>query len=124
MTAHQKWCGWLPLKPEAGSSSKESCYCSYAKENCAIGGVSYAIETGKAFLKGLETSVEEGVKQVCRYLNGRILSRGPVENFSIETTGGFDVGYVQLTDVNLLSGMNMPQLKRTENVLQLSLILL
>ena len=66
---------------------------AYAKENCAIGGVSYAIETGKAFLKGLETSVEEGVKQVCRYLNGRILSRGPVENFSIETTGGFDVGY-------------------------------
>ena len=66
---------------------------SYAKENGAPGGVQFAIETGKAFLKGLETSVEEGVKQVCRYLNGRILSRGPVENFSIETTGGFDVGY-------------------------------
>ena len=66
---------------------------SYARENCAIGGVSFAIETGKAFLKGLETSVEEGVNSLCTFLNGRILARGPVQNFSIETTGGFDVGY-------------------------------
>ena len=66
---------------------------SYARQNCAIGGVSFAIETGKAFLKGLETSVEEGVNSLCTFLNGRILARGPVQNFSIETTGGFDVGY-------------------------------
>ena len=66
---------------------------SYARQNCAIGGVSFAIETGKAFLKGLETSVEEGVNSLCTVLNGRILARGPVQNFSIETTGGFDVGY-------------------------------
>ena len=73
----------------------------------------------ESFPEGLETSVEEGVKQVCRYLNGRILSRGPVENFSIETTGGFDVGYGTVDGCELTSGMNMPQLKRTENVLQL-----
>lgn len=66
---------------------------SYAKENCALGGVSFAIETGKAFLKGLETSVEEGIKELCRFLHGEILAKGPVKNFSIETTGGFDVGY-------------------------------
>ena len=65
----------------------------YARENCALGGVSYAIDTGKAFLKGLESSVEDAVNGVCTFLNGRVLARGPVQNFSIETTGGFDVGY-------------------------------
>ena len=50
---------------------------SYAKENCAIG----------------ETSVEEGVNSLCTFLNGHVLAKGPVRNFSIETTGGFDVGY-------------------------------
>lgn len=65
---------------------------AYAKENCALGGVSFAIETGKAFRKGLETSVEEAVNSVCSFLHGRILAKGKVENFSIETTGGFDVG--------------------------------
>lgn len=66
---------------------------AYAKENCALGGVSFAIEAGKAFLKGMETSVEDAVNSVCEFLGGRILARGKVENFSIETTGGFDVGY-------------------------------
>ena len=55
---------------------------AYAKENCAIGGVSFAIETGKAFRKGLKTS-------------------GEVKNFSIETTGGFDVGYAEVDGCQL-----------------------
>lgn len=74
---------------------------AYAKENCAIGGVSFSIETGKAFLKGLETSVEEAVNQVCEFLGGRVLARGPVKNFSIETTGGFDVGYATVDGCDL-----------------------
>lgn len=74
---------------------------AYAKENCAVGGVSFAIETGKAFLKGLETSVEEAVGEVCTFLGGRVLARGPVKNFSIETTGGFDVGYADVDGCEL-----------------------
>lgn len=67
---------------------------SYAKENCALGGVSYAIEAGKAFLRGMEISVEEAVRCICDFLGGRILVKGTAEEFFIETTGGFDVGYV------------------------------
>ena len=74
---------------------------AYAKENCAIGGVSFAIETGKAFRKGLETSVEEAVKNVCEFLGGSILAKGEVKNFSIETTGGFDVGYAEVDGCQL-----------------------
>ncbi len=69
---------------------------AYAKKNCAVGGVSFAVETGRAFRAGLENSVEEAVKSVCRFLGGSILSRGEVKNFSIETTGGFDVGFAEV----------------------------
>ena len=91
---------------------------SYARENCALGGVSYAIDTGKAFLKGLESSVEDAVNGVCTFLNGRVLARGPVQNFSIETTGGFDVGYAAVDGCE----MNMLLPKKMASVLQLSRI--
>ena len=74
---------------------------AYAKENCAVGGVSFAIETGKAFRRGLKTSVEEAVKSVCEFLNGSVLARGEVSKFSIETTGGFDVGYAEVDGCQL-----------------------
>lgn len=74
---------------------------SYAKENGAPGGVQFAIETGKAFLKGLDASVAEGVKELCGFLKGRVLAKGKVEKFSIETTGGFDVGYATVDGCEL-----------------------
>lgn len=74
---------------------------AYAKKNCAVGGVSFAIETGKVYRDGLKTSVKEGVKKVCEFLSGDILAQGTVENFSIETTGGFDVGYARVDGCEL-----------------------
>lgn len=74
---------------------------SYAKENCAVGGVQFAIRTGQAFLKGLDTSVEEGIQELCRFLGGRVLVSGKVSGFSIETTGGFDVGYATVDGCEL-----------------------
>lgn len=74
---------------------------AYAKENCAIGGISFSIATGKAFNEGLAISVEEGINRLCAHLNGRVLAKGKVENFSIETTGGFDVGYATVDGCDL-----------------------
>ena len=71
------------------------------KKTGAPGGVQFAIETGKAFLKGLEVSVEEGIRQLCSFFNGQVLAKGKVENFSIETTGGFDVGYATVDGCEL-----------------------
>ena len=96
---------------------------SYARQNCAIGGVSFAIETGKAFLKGLETSVEEGVNSLCTFLNGRILARGPVQNFSIETTGGFDVGYATVDGCDMTFWNEYATVEKMVNDLLLSLTL-
>lgn len=73
----------------------------YARENCALGGVSLAIETGKAYRKGLRHSVKEGIEELCKFLGGSILAEGPVKQFSIETTGGFDVGYANVDGCDL-----------------------
>ena len=73
----------------------------YAKENCALGGVSFAIETGKAYRKGLRHSVKEGIEELCRFLGGSVLAEGPVKHFSIETTGGFDVGFANVDGCEL-----------------------
>lgn len=74
---------------------------AYAKENCAVGGVSHAIKLGEVYNKGLETSVEQAVKDACEFLGGKVLGKGAVENFKLETTGGFDVGYATVDGVSL-----------------------
>ena len=43
----------------------------------------------------------EGVKELCGFLKGRELAKGKVENFSIETTVGFDVGYATVDGCEL-----------------------
>lgn len=73
----------------------------YAKKNCAIGGVSHSIELGKVYNKGLETSVEKAISDACDFLKGQVLAKGKVENFEIETTGGFDVGIATVDGVEV-----------------------
>lgn len=65
---------------------------AYAKENAAVGGVSHAIQVGETYAKGLATSVEEGLKALCKTLDGQIVVRGVVKEFEIHYQGGFDVG--------------------------------
>ena len=74
---------------------------AYAKENCAVGGVSHAIRTGEVFNKGLETSVEQAVNDVCEFLNGKVVAKGVVEDFDLKYDGGFDVGYALIDGCEL-----------------------
>lgn len=66
---------------------------AYAKQNGAPGAISQAIEVGRALLgaKG-----EAAIEAVVAKLGGRIVAAGEVTDFQIETTGGFDVGTVQI----------------------------
>lgn len=64
----------------------------YAKQHCAVGGISHAIEVGKAHAEGLETSAEKAIENVAALLGGTIWAKGSVRDFSIKTEGGFDVG--------------------------------
>ena len=74
---------------------------AYAKKNAAVGGVSHAIRTGEVFNKGLETSVEQAVNDVCDFLKGRIIAKGVIEAYELKYEGGFDVGYVKVDGLEL-----------------------
>ncbi len=74
---------------------------AYAKENCAIGGVSHAIRVGEVFRRGLKSSVEKAVEDLTAFLNGRVIARGLVEDFSLRYEGGFDVGYAKVNGLDL-----------------------
>lgn len=73
----------------------------YAKQHCAIGGLSHAIETGKVFLEALETSPAHAVESVTKFLGGKVLAKDKVADFRIKTEGGFDVGAANIGDMEL-----------------------
>lgn len=63
----------------------------YAKRNGAPGAISQAIGVGEALLshKG-----EAAIDAVVAKLGGKVVTTGSVTDFTLETTGGFDVGTV------------------------------
>ncbi|WP_028549007.1 DUF917 domain-containing protein [Paenibacillus sp. UNC451MF] len=66
---------------------------AYAKQHGAAGAISQAIEVGRALLsyKG-----EAAIESVVASLGGKLITAGTVTDFQLETTGGFDVGTVQI----------------------------
>lgn len=74
---------------------------SYAKENCAIGGIKHAIELGQVFNEGMKESVENAVDKTCKFLNGKVLAKGIVDDFEIKYEGGFDVGHALVDGCSL-----------------------
>ncbi|MCQ1529011.1 DUF917 domain-containing protein [Lutispora saccharofermentans] len=73
----------------------------YVKENGAIKGISHAIETGKRFYKGLETSPRDAIEAVAEFLNGEIVAEGVVYGFELVTKGGFDVGKINIDGIEM-----------------------
>ncbi len=69
---------------------------SYAKANGAPGAVSMAIDLGMTMLQAKGQGEEKLVSSVIEYLNGEIVTHGIVQNLSIETSGGFDVGHIEV----------------------------
>ena len=53
----------------------------YLQQNCAVGGLSQAIETGQVYEEGLEQSVEHAVHAVADFLGGEVLTRGTVSDY-------------------------------------------
>jgi len=71
----------------------------YVKKHAALGGIAQAIELGEVFF-----SVPEGpgrIEAVATHLKGRVIHSGTVSRFSLEETNGFDVGIVQVDDLEL-----------------------
>ncbi|KKI91496.1 OsrF [Bacillus sp. SA1-12] len=71
----------------------------YVKENAAVGGITQAIELGEVFLS--EPEGPGRIEAVASFLKGRVIHSGRVSHFEMNQTGGFDVGFVKIDDLEL-----------------------
>lgn len=67
----------------------------YARQNGAPGAVQQAMAVGEALLS---QRGEAATQAVVAKLGGRVVTTGRITAFSMETTGGFDVGKVMIED--------------------------
>jgi DUF917 family protein len=67
----------------------------YARQNGAPGAVQQAMAVGEALLS---QRGEAAIQAVVAKLGGRVVTTGRITAFSMETTGGFDVGKVMIED--------------------------
>ena len=74
---------------------------AYARENGACGAVRQAIELGLAMIKARGQGADAVLESVCRFLGGRIIANGKVEQVDLRCSGGFDTGVVKVGDVEL-----------------------
>ncbi|WP_434510388.1 DUF917 domain-containing protein [Desulfitobacterium sp. AusDCA] len=73
----------------------------YIRKNGAVGGVTHAIETGRAFSKGLKRSAKDAILAATEFLQGSIVVGGKVDKLTLVTAGGFDVGTVEVNGYEL-----------------------
>lgn len=74
---------------------------AYVRKNGAVGGISQAIQLGRACEEGLAQSPQAGVERAVEALKGRILCRGRVDRFQLNSQGGFDVGVLTVDGYEL-----------------------
>jgi len=65
---------------------------AYVAKNGAVGTISRAIELGRRYEAGLDRSVEAALQAAAEYLHGKVVCRGKVKSFTLQTQQGFDVG--------------------------------
>lgn len=68
----------------------------YVRKNAAIGAISKAGKVGSAYLKG-NTPLEK-IENAVSVLNGSIVCRGKVEEFTLNTENGLDLGSFKVSD--------------------------
>ncbi|WP_426983925.1 DUF917 domain-containing protein [Brevibacillus borstelensis] len=71
---------------------------SYVKQNGCPGAIQQAIRIGETMLAH---TGEKAIEAVTELLQGRIIEVGTVSNFSLNTTGGFDVGRADIGSLEL-----------------------
>ncbi|WAH37101.1 DUF917 domain-containing protein [Alicyclobacillus dauci] len=73
----------------------------YAREHCAVGGISQTIDLGKRMVHAQAAGGAAVIEAALNYLGGQIIYEGVVGDVYLETKGGFDVGKVTVGDVEL-----------------------
>ncbi|WP_410511121.1 DUF917 domain-containing protein [Paenibacillus sp. BR2-3] len=68
----------------------------YIKEHAALGGISIALELGRAILQAEPDGPEAVLKAVVRKTKGKIFGRGKVTAKNVRYSGAFDIGTIEV----------------------------
>jgi DUF917 family protein len=91
------------------ASARHPLPASYIKEHAAIGGISIAIELGKAMITAQPQGGKSVIDTIVTQTNGTILGQGTVTRREVHYSGAFDIGTIDVEvagDVLTLHVMN------------------
>jgi DUF917 family protein len=74
---------------------------SYVREHGAVGAISFALELGEAMLAAETAGPDAVIAAIADSLGGRIAGRGVVRDKRLRTEGGFDIGTLQVDELEL-----------------------
>jgi len=74
---------------------------AFVAENGAPGAITHAIALGEIILDKRSAGGQAVARALAAELGGRVLARGPVRDYALETRAGYDVGRLRVEDVEL-----------------------
>lgn len=74
---------------------------AYVREHGAVGAISFALRLGEAILAAGPRGPEAVADAITSILEGRILGRGTVRHKQLRTEGGFDIGTLEVAELEL-----------------------
>jgi DUF917 family protein len=74
---------------------------AYVSEHGAVGAISFALRLGEAMLAAAPGGAEATIDAIVSTLGGRIIGRGAVRAKQLQTEGGFDVGGLEVDELEL-----------------------
>ena len=74
---------------------------AYVREHGAVGAISFALRLGEAILAAGPKGAQAVADAITSILGGRILGRGTVRHKQLRTEGGFDIGTLEVAELEL-----------------------
>jgi uncharacterized protein len=74
---------------------------SFVAAHAAVGAISFALDLGEAILAAEPDGPQRMIDATAEHLGGRILTTGPVRRRTLRTENAFDIGTIDVGDVEL-----------------------
>jgi uncharacterized protein len=74
---------------------------SFVAAHAAVGAISFALDLGEAILAAEPDGPQRMIDATAEHLGGRILTTGPVRRRTLRTENAFDIGTIEVGDVEL-----------------------
>ncbi|WP_336787225.1 DUF917 domain-containing protein [Paenibacillus sp. MMO-177] len=82
------------------ASARHPLPAKHIKEHAAIGGISIAIELGKAIIAAEPEGAENVIKTICAHTGGNLIARGRIASKNVRYSGAFDLGTIELEEAD------------------------